>query len=396
MKKRIISFVLAFAIVFTTCTALFASASENEITDPQNLEEYAEMLEQEGYSPEKAVQLLNSAKNISGIFRSPSGRNGFSSEYFNFVVDDMVGEICNHIKEESQLDLVSLITSVPSTNPGVEFVYNTFNIDAAALKNELFEIRAEMDEQGNGTMAALFHFLGVYFGIIEECKAYCVPLEENVYEINLAITLKDGTVENVQTGVCFNTETQQAYGKDGNGILGTGYSFSIPEVLLYAQVNAWTRNFGFCFFYDFFSYTTPFFFYETRRIKFDYDGLEWMIQIWKGNYIITNGAEIGIYSRDESRFGTYYDCATDEQMMEMSMELYHGDDLIFSRPKQLHWWLTGFKISDELYPAGSMTMKFSIDMQSEEMLRAFCSAIENHYMNDMSCTVDGLTVNVVW
>lgn len=389
MKKRIISFLLAFSIVFTTCTALFASASEKEITEPQNLEEYAQLLEQEGYDI--------SSESFGGAFRSLTGRNGLSQERFNFVVDDMVNEICTHIKNESQLDLIGLITSFPSTNQGLEFVYETFDIDAAALKNEFYGIRTEMDEQGNHTMAALFHFLGVYFGIIEECKAYCVPLEEeNVYEINLAITLKDGTVETVATGVVINTETQQAYGKDGNGILGTGYTFSIAEVLLYAQVNAWVRDFGFCLFYDIFSYTTPFFFYETRRIKFDYDGLEWMIQIWKGNYLITNGAEVGIYSRTPEKFGSYYDCATDEQMMEMTLELYHGDDLIFSRPKQLHWWITGFKITDELYPADSMTMKFSIDMKDEEMLNAFCNAIENHYRQDITYTVDGLTVNVVW
>lgn len=396
MKKRIISFVLAFAIIFTTCTALFASASEKEITNPQNFEEYSQMLEQEGYNTKKTAQLLKSAQNISGMLRSPSA--GYSPECFNFVVDDMVGEICDQIKEDASLDLVGIITSVPSTNPGLELVYSTFSIDPVALKNEFLKLRDQMNEQGNGNMAALFHFLAVYYGIIDECKAYSVPLEEeNVYEIHLALTLRDGSVEDIGTGVCFNTETQQAFGKDGNGILGTGYSFSIPEVLLYAQVNSWTRDFGFLFFYDLFSYATPFFFYETRRIKFDYDGLEWMIQLWKGNYLISNGAEVGIYSRDEGRFGTYYDCATDEQMMEMSMELYHGDELIFSRPKQLHWWLTGFKITtDNLCPADSMTLKFSIDMQSEEMLRAFCDAIDNHYMHDITYTVDGLTVNVVW
>jgi hypothetical protein len=121
-----------------------------------------------------------------------------------------------------------------------------------------------------------------------------------------------------------------------------------------------------------------------------------MIQLWKGNYLVSNGAEVGIYARDAKGIGSYYDCATDEQMMEMSMELYHGDDLIFSRPKQFHWWLTGFRIDDTLYPAGSMTLKFSIDMKNEEMLKAFCRAIDKHYKKDMTYTVDGLKVNVIW
>ena len=162
------------------------------------------------------------------------------------------------------------------------------------------------------------------------------------------------------------------------------------------MVDVWMRDFGFTMFYDIFCYTTPLFFYNTRRIKFDYADKEWMIQIWKGNYLVSNGAEVGIYSREPGSFGTYYDCATDEQMMEMSMALYHGDNLIFERSKMLHWWLTGFKVSDRLYPASSMTLKFSIDMKDEEMLNAFCEAIENHYRKDMTYTVDGLTVNVVW
>lgn len=388
MKKRLLSLILALSIVLTVCPIYLVSAEENTEA-PQNFEEYAEILENEGYT--------DRTEDKQTVLSLLKRKSLFSRKNFNFVTDDMIAEICNHIKEESGLDLLGLISSVPETNQGIDFIVGTFNIDTTAMRDALYEIRFKMDEQGNKPLAVMFYFMGLYFSVIEECKAYCIPLEEeNVYEIALDIKLKDGTIETITTGVVFNSETGQAYGKDGNGILGTGYSFSIPEVLLYAQVNAWTRDFGFMLFYDIFSYTTPFFFYETRRIKFDYDGLEWMIQVWKGNYAISNGAEVGIYSRDERRFGTYYDCATDEQMMEMSMELYHGDDLIFSRPKQLHWWQTGFRLTYDTYPASSMTLKFSIDMKDEEMLNAFCDAVKNHYKNDMTYTVDGLTVNVVW
>lgn len=382
MKKRILSLILALSIVLTACPIYLASAQE-KTAEPQNFEEYAEFLEKESRETAKSVML--SKKRITDI------------ERFNFVTDDMVGEICDYIKAESDLDLIYLISGLPSTNGALELVYGTFNINASEISEICYEIRNEMDEKGKDYQAALFHFFAVYFGIIEECKAYCVPAEEeNVYEIHLAVTTKDGSVDVVGTGVMVNAETGLAYGKDGNGILGTGYSFSIPDVLLYSQINMWTRDFGFMLFYDIFSYTTPFFLYETRRIKFDYDGLEWMIQIWKGNYLISNGAEVGIYTRDARRFGTYYDCATDEQMMKMSLDLYHGDELIFSRPRELHWWITGFRITYDVYPADSMTMKFSIEMKDEEMLSAFCNAIKNHYKKDMTYTVDGLTVNVVW
>jgi hypothetical protein len=120
-----------------------------------------------------------------------------------------------------------------------------------------------------------------------------------------------------------------------------------------------------------------------------------MIQVWKGNYLVSNGAEVGIYNRDKIRFGTSYDCAGDEDMMNMSMKLYHGDDLIFERPEQLHWWLTGFKLSRTLYIPDKMTLDFTIEMKDEEMLKAFCKSIDKTY-KDMTYTVDGLKVNVIW
>lgn len=60
------------------------------------------------------------------------------------------------------------------------------------------------------------------------------------------------------------------------------------------------------------------------------------------------------------------------------------------------WWITGFQLSSRLYPADTMTLRFSIVMKDAEMLSAFCKAIDNHYRNDITYTVDGLTVNVTW
>ena len=246
-------------------------------------------------------------------------------------------------------------------------------------------------------MSRMLRAIGQWQVFIEECKAYCVPIdEENCYEVYLRITVKDGGVEEFGTGMLINTETQTLYGRDGNGFLGIGFNLDYGDLLVYTMVNVWMRDFGFMLFYDIFSYITPMFFYNTRRIKFDYDGLEWMVQIWKGNYIVSNGAEVGIYTREPGSFGTYYNCANDEQMMNMSMKLYHGDELILERTEQPHWWLTGFKISNVLYPAHTQTLDFTIEMKDEAMLEAFCNAIDNHYRQDMEYTVDGLKVNVIW
>lgn len=398
MVKKLTAIILTLAIAITACSAFFASASEKEITDPKNLTEYKQFLEQEGYPAMSTEQFMNAMSKINTAYRFMTGRGGSPQEHFNFTVDEILNDFCVTIAEETGLDLLMMTSRLPESNQLTAFVADTFDIDTVALRNELLSRREKAAAEGKSLESKLYYFMAVYFSVIVECKALCIPEEgeENVYEIVLDITMRDGFVRRVTTGIMVNTETGEVYDRYGNGMVGTGYNFSLSQMLVYTTVSSWTRDFGFCLFYDIFSYTTPFFFYETRRIKFDYDGLEWMVQIWKGNYLVSNGAEIGIYSRDNLRFGSYYNCATDEQMMEMSMELYHGDDLIFSRPKTLHWWLTGFRISDTLYPASSMTLKFSIDMQNEEMLKAFCKAIDNHYMHDITYTVDGLTVNVVW
>lgn len=391
--KRIIALILTLAIGFSVCAPSAAAVS----TAPENFDEYREIFEEGGYPALSSKQFLEIVKMFNTAFRFLTGRGFIEQEHFNFSADVLLTEICNGVADKSGFDILMLVGRLPETKQYAELVTGIFRIDTTALRNRLYELRYEQDAQGNWVMASVYYFIGMYFSVIEECYAYCEPLEEeNCYEIFLRITLKDGTEEKIGTGVAVNTETNEVYGKDGKGIVATGYNFNYEELLLYAQVNVWMRDFGFTILYDLFCYITPFFFYNTRRIKFDYEGKEWMVQIWKGNYLVSNGAEVGIYTREPGSFGTFYNCANDEQMMDMSMKLYHGDDLLFERPEQLHWWITGFEISDRLYPANKLTLDFTIEMQSEEMLDAFCAAVENHYRHDMEYTVDGLTVNIVW
>lgn len=398
ITKRIIALILTLAIGFSVCVpAANAVTSQQSVPQPQNFDEYREIIEDGAIPAMSSQQFINMVKAFNTAARFFTGRGFVEPEHFNFVMDDMLMDICADVAQESGFDVYLIGSNLPEINQCSSFVTEVFNIDTVALRDKLYELRYEQDEQGNWVMAGLYYFLGMYFSVIEECQAYCAPLEEeNVYEIHLKITLRDGAVEDFGTGMLINTETSTMYGRDGNGFLGLGFNFDYEELLVYTMVDVWMRDFGFTMFYDLFCYTTPLFFYNTRRIKFDYEGKEWMIQIWKGNYLVSNGAEVGIYNREPGSIGTYYDCVDDSGMMNMSMKLYHGDDLILERPEQLHWWLTGFKVSDRLYPASSLTLDFTIEMQSEEMLEAFCEAIDTHYRKDMSYTVDGLKVNVIW
>lgn len=396
--KKITAFILALATVVSVCV-FGVSGAEEKITDPKNLVEYKQMLDEQGYPAVTTEQFMEMMRKAFKAYRKATFREGEPMDRFDFTTDELIKELCGYIADETGLDLLLMTSNLPESNNYIAFVMDTFRIDTVAMREAAFKIKDEQYAKGNDLLGKVFHFFGVYLSVIDKCEAYCVPafeLGDGCYEIYLRITMRDGVTEEKETGIILDTKTGEIFDRHGNGIIGTGYNFSTAEMLVYTLPNMWVRDFGFCFFYDFFSYTTPFFFYETRRIKFDYAGKEWMVQIWKGNYLVSNGAEVGIYNRDRLRFGTYYDCVSDEEMPEMSMQLYHGDDLLFEREKQRHWWLTGFQISDILYPAETMTVRFTMTMQNAEMLEAFCKAIDRHYKKDITYSVDGLTVNVEW
>ncbi len=395
--KKSTAFILALATVISVCA--FSVSGTEGIKDPQNLTEYKQMLDEQGYPAITSEQFVSFLKKTNKIYRQATLRGDVPQEHFTFETDELIKELCSYIAEETSLDLLLMIENLPESNNYVAFVMDTFEIDTVALRETVFKIKDEKYAEGNNLLGKIFYFFGVYLSVIEKCEAYCVPafeLGNGCYEIRLRITMRDGAYEEKETGIIIDTKTGEIFDRYGNGIIGTGYNFSTAEMLVYTLPNMWVRNFGFCFLYDLFSYTTPFFFYETRRIKFDYAGKEWMVQVWKGNYLVSNGAEVGIYNRDKIRFGTFYDCVNDGDMLEMSMALSHGDDIIFERENQKHWWLTGFKISDTLYSADSMTLRFSLTMKDEEMLKAFTKSLDRHYKKDISYTVDGLTVNVIW
>ncbi len=105
---------------------------------------------------------------------------------------------------------------------------------------------------------------------------------------------------------------------------------------------------------------------------------------------------IGLYNREKGSFGTFYNAANDEEMIKMSLEIYHGDELILKQSEQPHWWINGFKLSKDLYAARDLTLKSTLEMKDEEMLKAFCEGIDNNIHRDISYTVDGLKVSIVW
>lgn len=340
--------------------------------------------------------LLSLATLFSSMFGS--GHAMMQDRTFDITLDTMTQEICDRIKNECELDIEKLVTNLPDLNTPVKIVNTVFHVDTVSFRNKMYEIRDYYSEQHNDAMALLFYLVGAYFSGFESCDITLEPYNNgnpDLYEFALNITYVEGT-EKLMTGAYYNSRTGDFFGADDRGMATIGFNFNIEDMLIYAPINCWMRNFGFCFEYDLFCYTTPFFRYRTRRFKFDYAGKEWMIQVWKGKYVIANGAEVGIYNREKNKIGSYYDCAGDEDLLKFSLDLYHGEELIFSRTEENHWWANGFKLVRNACSADELTVKCTIEMKDAEMLQAFCKALDKNLYHDVSYSVDGLKVQIKW
>lgn len=130
-----------------------------------------------------------------------------------------------------------------------------------------------------------------------------------------------------------------------------GFKYNTKDKVFITAEDAWQRNFGYAETYDKVSGLGAIS-YDTIRVFYNFDGKDWMVQFWKGQYgFVMIGAEIGVYNRAEGATGnTFYNCVNDDEKFTMSMDIYRGTsgqnssqfEKLFSRSKTKTWWLTGF------------------------------------------------------
>lgn len=152
-----------------------------------------------------------------------------------------------------------------------------------------------------------------------------------------------------------------------------GFSYVPSQDIITSRHDAWQRQFGYCSLYD---KTAPHFnmVFDCEPIYFHYAGRTWLIEVWKGQYGINIGCEVGIYYTEgllppEQYDRTLFHSVPDEQMLPISLALYHKGSFLFelSRP---HWWLTGFCTGKYCAPK-NLVMDVSITCPNIEMLHSF-------------------------
>lgn len=157
-----------------------------------------------------------------------------------------------------------------------------------------------------------------------------------------------------------------------------GFEYRLSQDLFTSEIDAWQKECGYCSLYD---RTAPFFhmIFDCEPIYFDYGGATWMIELWKGQYGITTGCEIGIYKADgivpePQRKKTLFLDVPKEQRPVFSVMLFkNGLRTCYLCRK--HWWLTAFHVGQYTYPE-NLEMKVAVTFPAPEMCRAFISGLE--------------------
>ncbi|WP_326907298.1 DUF4474 domain-containing protein [Sedimentibacter sp. MB31-C6] len=176
-----------------------------------------------------------------------------------------------------------------------------------------------------------------------------------------------------------------------------GYCYDINQDIFYSHINAWQREMGYCRLYD--EATAPLnMIIDCEPIYFEYDNKRWLIEFWKGQYGMTTGCEIGVYSTtgpdlDTIFFnGTFYDSVSDDDLLRMACILRKNGKRMFKR-KDTHWWLTGFKLGEFSQP-WELTMDLKITLKNKIMRNEFIKGLKNAGYLDEEIFVMGNSVKL--
>lgn len=180
----------------------------------------------------------------------------------------------------------------------------------------------------------------------------------------------------------------------------TGYEYDPRQDIFYSTIDPWQRKLGYCSLYDEAAIPLGMVF-DCEPVRFKYGGKNWMIELWKGQYGITTGGEIGVYTTTGPIIeipgifnGTLYFCADDSDNLSMTYTLLKNNEVMFSRAAR-HWWLTGFRLGEYADPE-DLTMEASITLKDAAMRDAFLNALHDMGYKDNEVRTGGNTVLILF
>lgn len=179
-----------------------------------------------------------------------------------------------------------------------------------------------------------------------------------------------------------------------------GFVYQPEQDIIVSRLDALQRKLGFTWAYDVLSPALRMII-DCEPIYFTYGGKNWMIELWKGQYGLETGAEIGVYNAaanpptvrqitDTIRSWfpgiaevadhaqetvAFFASASPAEQLVMSFTLSKDGNPLFTRGPESHWWLTGFKWGEFTKSTSQLTMAIEIVFPNAAMCNAFESAL---------------------
>lgn len=144
--KNCLAIILSLIITVSACIPVYAqekAPSQQDSYHFENIEiesinEYKAFLLKFSRSAVTTEQFLNFFNVINKITRFITGKAFYPEDKFNITVDDFVQDMNNHINSKTGVDLVAIAQNLPDISKPTDFVATTFNLDTAALRNEMY------------------------------------------------------------------------------------------------------------------------------------------------------------------------------------------------------------------------------------------------------------------
>lgn len=176
-----------------------------------------------------------------------------------------------------------------------------------------------------------------------------------------------------------------------------GYEYEPSQDVFLSILDAPQKLFGYHTFYD---YAAAFFnmVFDYETIYFNYANRTWLIELWKGQYGICSGCEVGVYYHETIVSGneysdTHFNAVAPMHMPLISLRLSEKgqSETMLGSTQKHHWWLTLFKLPYFALP-DKLHVDISIRFQNYEMLSAFLRSFVNTLPNT-PYLIRGLTIS---
>ena len=179
-----------------------------------------------------------------------------------------------------------------------------------------------------------------------------------------------------------------------------GYTYEPSQDIFATRQDAPQKHFGYTEIYD---RSAAFFHmvFDYETIYFDYNNRTWLIEIWKGQYGINSGCELGVYYADEivppeKYASTLFKAVDANENLPITLKLHRKPATesnafeVLGQIRGRHWWPAIFKMGRFSKPA-ELLVQVSIRFHDYAML---CSFLRSFKVTlPATCyTVNGLTV----